>query len=149
MGRLGEKVSEDCGLNVQGQKPILQSFQSTAFFSKNSACSQRGVNKMRMTAGSFRVKSQQNSLNNEFCTYSNSVELMDFLRKPVIKKDHFVFSMSDKIDTPDSIYWFIKIEQNYIEISCGSSITRMDCLLLRPQIAVLCIRPILGRGIIV
>jgi hypothetical protein len=59
---------------------------------------------MRMTAGSFRVKSQQNSLTNEFCTYSNSVELVDFLRKPVIKKDHFVFSMSDKIDTPDSKY---------------------------------------------
>lgn len=57
---------------------------------------------MRMTAGSFRVKSQQNSLANEFCTYSNSVELVDFLRKPVIKKDHFVFSMSDKIDNPDN-----------------------------------------------
>lgn len=76
------------------------------FISRLSATAKNG--KMRMTSGSFRVKSHQN--NYDLGSHCNSIELVDFLRRPNFKKDHFVFGLGDKNDTPDSSNTLIKIE---------------------------------------
>jgi hypothetical protein len=86
-----EEGQESCGLEVQG----VSSIRGTNESNTGARTSISGA-RMRVTTGSFRVKSHQGELG------SHSVELVDLLRRPTFKKDHFVFSMAEKTDTPDS-----------------------------------------------
>lgn len=76
---------------------------------------------MRMTAGNFRVKSHQGG---DLGPHANSIELSEFLRRPNFKKDHFVFSMADKTDTPDSTISFSQPGLKSYAISFGRSTTQ-------------------------
>lgn len=111
-----EEVQEGCGLEVQG----VGSIRCTNESSVGSRTSASGT-RMRMTAGSFRVKSHQGELG------SHSVELMELLRRPTFKKDHFVFSLADKVDSPDSTPFPSQPGWRPFAIFSGKSITPTDC----------------------
>jgi hypothetical protein len=111
--RSSKKVVDDLGfgLEVQGSN-MRRTCQESGFVSRSSTQSAN----MRQTAGSFRVKSHQGI---DLASNCNSIELVDFLRRPNFKKDHFVFGMADKNDTPDSNFPLSQLGSKFSATSYG------------------------------
>lgn len=113
-------------LQVKGVTKNMNNWLAdTSYVPTRSAASDRNT-RMRRTAGCFRVKSQHTNL--EIGGQGYSVEISgEMMRKPTIRKDHFVFGLSEKADSFESKSSSTQARSRTTATSSGRSTTPTAC----------------------